>query len=124
YAIGVGLRAVVRGREVLVGGRRLMLAHGVRVSHAQGLLERHKIEGASSLFIAVDGEMQAVVAYRDAPRAESAAVVRALRANGRREVVLLSGDAKAPVDAVGRAVGVDRAVGELLPEDKAAYVKE
>ena len=50
--------------------------------------------------------------------------MQALKANGRREVILLSGDARAPVEAVGRAVGADRAVGELLPEDKAAYVRE
>jgi Cu2+-exporting ATPase len=124
YAIGVGLRARVQGREVLVGGRRLMLAGGVRITQAAKALERHKREGTSSLFIAVDGALEAVVGYRDAPREESVDVVRALRAGGRRQVILLSGDSREPVEAVGRAVGVDRAIGELLPEDKAHHVKE
>jgi Cu2+-exporting ATPase len=124
YTIGVGLRARVEGHDVLVGGERLMKARGVWFAHAREVLERHKREGVSSICVAVDGVLEAVVGYSDAPRAESARVVAALRAGGRREVVLLSGDAKGPVAAVGRAVGVDRAVGELLPEDKARHVKE
>src|SRR5580700_11155366 len=65
-----------------------------------------------------------MLAVADEPRPESLAVVKALRAGGRRQVLLLSGDSRGPVEAVGRAVGVDRAVGELLPEDKAAIVKD
>jgi Cu2+-exporting ATPase len=124
YTIGVGLRARVAGHEVLVGGKRLMLARGVRIAQAQGVVERNLREGVSSIYVAVDGALEAVVAYSDAPRAESVEVVRALRAGGRREVVLLSGDARGPVEAVGRAVGVDHAFGELLPQDKVRHVKE
>ena len=80
--------------------------------------------GAASLFVAVDGHLGCVLGVADEPRPESRAVVSALRAGGRRQIVLLSGDARGPVEAVGRAVGVDRAVGELLPEDKAAVIKE
>jgi Cu2+-exporting ATPase len=124
YEIGVGLRAMVGARDVLIGGKRLMTARGVWLAHAREVVERHRREGVSSIYIAVDGTLEAVVAYTDAPRDESAEVVRALKANGRREVVLLSGDQSGPVEAVGRAVGVDRAIGDLLPEDKARHVKE
>jgi Cu2+-exporting ATPase len=124
YSIGLGLSARVGGREVLVGGKRLMMKQGVRIAHARATTDRHKEMGASSLYVAVDGRLGCVLAVADEPRPESVAVVRALRAGGRREVLLLSGDARGPVEAVGRAVGVDRAVGELLPEEKAAYVKD
>ena len=124
YEIGIGLRAMVGTRDVLVGGRRLMTARGVWFAHAREVVERHRREGVSSIYIAIDGTLEAVVAYSDAPRDESVAVVRALKANGRREVILLSGDQSGPVEAVGRAVGVDRAIGDLLPEDKARHVKE
>jgi P-type E1-E2 ATPase len=109
---------------VLVGGKRLMVAHGVWIAHAQSTVERNLREGVSSIYVAIDGALETVVGYCDAPRAESADVVRALRANGRREVILLSGDADGPVQSVGRAVGVSRAYGELLPEDKVRHVKE
>jgi heavy metal translocating P-type ATPase len=124
YSIGLGLAARVQGHVVLVGGRRLMMQHGVRIAHARGTAERHRAMGAASLYVAVDGRLGCMLAVADEPRPESLAVVKALRAGGRRQVLLLSGDARGPVEAVGRAVGVDRAVGELLPEDKAAIVKD
>ena len=124
YAIGLGLSARVQGCQVLVGGKRLMLKHGVRIAHARATTDRHREMGAASLYVAVDGRLGCVLAVADEPRPESLGVVKALRAGGRREVVLLSGDSRGPVEAVGRAVGVDRAIGELLPEEKAAYVKD
>jgi Cu2+-exporting ATPase len=124
YTIGVGLRARVAGHDVLIGGRRLMVSRGVWFAHAQAKVERSQAEGVSSLYVAVDGALEAVIGYADAPRAESVSVVKALRAGGRRKVVLLSGDARGPVEAVGAAVGVDAAYGELLPEDKVRHVKE
>jgi Cu2+-exporting ATPase len=124
YAIGLGLQARVHGRSVLVGGKRLMMRHGVRMSHAREATERHKTMGAASLYVAIDGALGCVLGVADEPRPESRSVVSALKAGGRRQIVLLSGDAKGPVEAVGRAVGVDRALGELLPEEKAAFVKE
>jgi Cu2+-exporting ATPase len=124
YSIGLGLSARVQGREVLVGGKRLMLQHGVRIAHARATTERHREMGAASLYVAVDGQLGCLLAVADEPRPESHGVVSALRAGGRRQVILLSGDARAPVEAVGKAVGVDQAIGELLPEEKAAFVRD
>jgi heavy metal translocating P-type ATPase len=123
YAIGLGLAARVEGRRVLVGGTRLMTAHGVRTANGIQVLEAHTIAGASSILVAIDGELQAVIGYADEPRRESRDVVRALKANGRREVILMSGDARAPVLAVARAIGIDQAFAEMLPEDKAERVR-
>ena len=61
--------------------------------------------------------------YADKPRAESAAVVEALRAGGRRQVLLMSGDSRSVADAVGARLGVDRVMSELMPEDKAHHVR-
>jgi Cu2+-exporting ATPase len=124
YTLGAGLAARVGGRAVLVGNRSLLERHGVAVTRAQATLDRHRAAGASSLCVAVDGELAAVLGYADAPRPESRAVVGALKAGGRREVLLLSGDGPGPVSAVGRAVGADRALAELLPEDKARHIQE
>jgi len=65
----------------------------------------------------------AVIGYADEPRRESREVVRALKANGRRQVILMSGDARAPVLAVAQAIGIDQAFAELLPVDKADRVR-
>src|SRR5262249_52975787 len=116
YTIGAGLSARVEGRAVLIGSLRLMRDHGVRGRQAEAAMRLHREVGASSLCVAVDGELAAVIGYADEPRPESRAVVRTLKAGKRREVILLSGDAPSPVEAVARAVGVDHAVPELLPE--------
>ena len=124
YKIGVGLAARVGGRVVLVGGRRLMQAHAIDIVRGHAAAEQHRLAGASSIFVAVDGVLEVVIGYADEPRPESREVVRLLKANGRRKIILMSGDARAPVEAVARAVGVDEAMGELLPEDKAKRVRE
>ncbi len=124
FVIGRGVAARVAGRDVLVGSGRFLGENGVPAGAAEGVLARHRAAGVSTLLVAVDGRFEGALGYADAPRPESAAVVAALKAGGRRRTVLLSGDARAPVEAVARAVGVDEAHGELLPEDKVAFVKE
>jgi heavy metal translocating P-type ATPase len=124
YTIGVGLSACVQGRSVLVGGGRLMSAHGVSITKAQAAVAEQGRDGVSSLFVAVDGELEGVLGYADELREESRAVVRALRAGGRREIVLMSGDAGAAVEAIARSLGIQSAAAELLPADKASAVRD
>jgi Cu2+-exporting ATPase len=126
FTVGMGVRARVEGREVVVGGARYLEKLGIEVDGVPGAIEvlaRNRHEGRSSVLVALDDALVGVLALFDEPRGESRQVVQALKANGRREVVLMSGDAKAPVDGVARAVGVDRAYAELLPEAKAAQVR-
>jgi heavy metal translocating P-type ATPase len=124
YAIGRGLEARVDGQSVLVGSARLMADHGIRSPRGTMAIEAHARTGASSLFVAVDGEIAVVIGHADAPRPESRDVVRTLQAGGRRQIVLLSGDARASVETVSRSIGIDEAFAEMLPEDKAEKVKE
>lgn len=123
-SIGRGVAARVGDHWVVVGGKRAMLEHGIRASNARAVTERHRALGASSVLVAVDDQVAAVIAISDEPRAESASVIHELRAGGRRQVMILSGDTKSVVEATGRALGVDRAVGELLPEEKVVVVRE
>ena len=122
--VGRGVSAHVAGRRVVVGGKRAILEHGIRASDARAIIDRHRGIGASSILVAIDDRVVAVLAVSDQPRAESAAVIEELRAHGRRDVLLLSGDARSAVEAIGRALHISRAEGELLPEDKVAAVKE
>ncbi len=124
YTIGAGLAARVDGRRVLVGSLRLMRRENIQIGAlAQRAMEAHRSGGASSLCVAVDGRLEVVLGYADELRPEAHDVVRALKAGGRREVILMSGDAAGPVAAIAARVGVDRALAELLPEDKAQHVK-
>jgi Cu2+-exporting ATPase len=124
YVIGRGIDARVGGRQVLVGSARWLRENGVATLAAEPVSARHRAAGISTLLVAVDGTLEGALGYADEPRPESAAVISALRAGGRRRTVLLSGDGRAPVEAVARAVGVDEARAELLPEEKVAFVRE
>jgi Cu2+-exporting ATPase len=86
-------------------------------------LARFNADKSSSLCVAVNDRVVGVIAYSDGIRPESAAIIRRLRDSGRREVVLLSGDSPEVVRNLARTVGIDTAVGGLLPEQKADYVR-
>ena len=123
YVIGAGVEAQVAGHRVLVGRRKLMRTHGLDSPEVESIASRHRALGASSLFVAIDDRLEAALAYADKPREESAAVVEALRAGGRREVLLMSGDSRGVAEAVAARLGVDRVMSELMPEDKARRVR-
>jgi Cu2+-exporting ATPase len=122
--VGLGICARVRGRDVRVGRARWMESQKLRIG--PGLkrhLARFRRSQISSLCVAVDGRVVGAVSYSDGTRPESAATIRSLRANGRRKVVLLSGDSPAVVKTVARSLEIDEAVGGLLPEEKADYIR-
>lgn len=123
YAVGKGVVARLGEREVIVGCDRLMTARGIEIGPAQPTLERHQRSSISSLVVAIDGRLAAVLGYADTLRPESSAVIRALQAGGRRRIVLMSGDASGPAEEVGRRVGADEVLSELLPHEKADHVR-
>ncbi|HEY8090045.1 MAG TPA: heavy metal translocating P-type ATPase [Polyangiaceae bacterium] len=123
YVIGLGLRALVQGRVVHVGNARMMRESHIDPSAGERACAALAAEGSSCVMVAVDGQLAAVIGYADAPRPESADVVAKLRAGGRRKVMLLSGDARAPVEAIARMVGIDEAIADVMPEDKAEVVR-
>ncbi len=123
YTIGSGVEALVSGHRVLVGRRQLMRTNGLDSPEVESIAKRHRQLGASSLFVAVDDVLEAAVAYADKPREESASVIAALRAGGRRQVLLMSGDSSGVAEAVGARLGVDRVLSELMPEEKARHVR-
>ena len=123
YRIGLGLEARVAGHLVHIGSPRLMNEVSIDASLGEPPRVAFAARGASTLLLAIDGRLEAVIAYADAPRPESPEVVKLLRAGGRRRVILLSGDAKEPVQAIARHCGIDQAIADVLPEHKADLVR-
>ena len=100
----------------------MMRELGIDPALAEQARDEMAKHGVSSVLVAIDGKLAGVMGYADAPRPESARVVELLKAGGRRRVILLSGDARAPVEAIARRLGIDEAIGEVLPEEKAAVI--
>ena len=122
---GHGVEAVVDGRRVLVGNRRLMDAQGVDTSALAEAAESAATNGRTAAFAAVDGKVAGLFAIADPIKAESAEAVRDLTGLG-IEVWLVTGDGRATAEAVARQAGIppERVLAEVLPGDKAAKVEE
>jgi Cu+-exporting ATPase len=118
---GKGVIATVTGRWVLAGNRRLLADHGVDTSPLEPLIDRLSGEGKTPMMIAVDGAPAGVVAVADTLKPESAAAVAVLRHAG-IDVVMMTGDNRRTAEAIAHAVGIDTALAEVLPGDKAGEI--
>ncbi|WP_448072952.1 heavy metal translocating P-type ATPase [Georgenia yuyongxinii] len=117
---GQGVRALVDGREVLVGNRRLLAAAGIDAEPAD--VERLAADGKTPMLAVVDGRFAGVIGVADTLKEGSAAAVAALQARG-IDVIMMTGDNRATAAAIARQVGIRRVVAEVMPEHKAAEVK-
>ena len=73
---------------------------------------------ATTVYVAVDGIYQGAILLRDAPKKDAQPAIRSLRALGVKQTAMLSGDSKEVAEAIGQEIGLDRAIGGLLPQDK------
>jgi Cd2+/Zn2+-exporting ATPase/Cu+-exporting ATPase len=120
YTPGRGVRVTYQGEEILVGSRTFLMDRGVkRVLPVDG----QDGSGSTHVYVARRGQVLGSIRIADVLRPEAKNAVLAMRQMGLR-IVLLSGDTQAATASVGRDLGVDEAVGELLPEQKAQWVRE
>jgi heavy metal translocating P-type ATPase len=117
YTPGRGIRVTYRNEEILVGSRALLLEHRVKSIPLDDM-------GASSeVYVARSGQLLGSIRIADVLRPEAKEAVAAMCQMGLK-TILLSGDTQAVTASVGRELGVDEAVGELLPEQKAKWVSD
>jgi Cu2+-exporting ATPase len=116
---GRGARATVEGRDVSVGGPRLLADLGLE---ALGDSEAWARDGRTVLHVVVGGRVAGALAIEDEIRPESTEAVRALHALGIR-VAMITGDSQAVADSVARQLGIDEVAAQVLPADKAAAVQ-
>jgi Cu2+-exporting ATPase len=121
---GRGVEAVIDGQRYAVGGPALLRERHLdepEALHAQ--VEEWKARGAAVLYLARGGEIVGALALEDQIRPEAKEAVAELRRIGKR-VVMITGDAHQVAEAVGKELGVDEVMAEVLPEDKDAKVAE
>lgn len=120
---GAGVDAVVTGRRVLVGNRRLFEKAHIPVSVEAGEhLDRLDAAGCTSMLIASDGILRGIVAARDRLRPDAAGAIAELRQLGIGSIVLLTGDRAGATRSVSAQLDLNDVQAELLPQDKAAYL--
>jgi len=119
YTPGRGVRVTYQHEEILVGSRAFLTECGVNVLPAGG----NGSSGTSEVQVARGGQVLGCIRIADVLRPEAKYAVAAMREMGLK-TVLLSGDTQGVAATVGRDLGVDEAVGELLPEQKARWLNE
>lgn len=113
---GHGIRAVIDGREVFAGNKKLMEQQSVSVPECgcRGTM----------VHVAADGGYAGHIVISDVVKETSAAAIKSLKENGVKQTVMLTGDAKSTAEEVAQALGLDKFYAELLPADKVEKVEE
>ena len=120
---GRGARAQVAGRDILVGGPRLVTEYSVEVpAELRPLADQWSAAGRTVLYVVAGGRALGVLSLEDEIRPESKEAVAALHARGIR-VAMITGDSSAVADTVARRLAIDQFAAQVLPADKAAAVQ-
>ncbi len=120
---GHGVEAQVEGHHVLLGNAKLLSERGVALGRLEPEAIRLADEGKTPMFVAIDGVAAGLVAAADTIKEDSVAAIARLKQMG-LEVAMLTGDNRRTAAAIGRQVGVDRVLAEVLPQDKAREVQK
>ena len=120
--VGRGVTGMVDGRRVALGNGRYLREIGVDVAPLEAEAEALRRDGATAIFVAVDGAAAGVLGIADPVKATTAQAIRDLKAAGLR-LVMITGDNRTTAEAVARRLGIDDVQAEVLPQDKAAVVE-
>ena len=121
---GGGVQAVVEERTMLVGTPKLLAAHNIALQPVeQEQLAQLQAQGKTVMAVALDGKAVGLIAVADRVRATSKQAIAELQAMG-IQVAMLTGDNRRTGEVVGRELGIERVFAEVLPADKAQYVKK
>ena len=121
--IGKGVTGKVDDRALVIGNRRIMADAGIDTTSLDAVADVMRGDGATAIFVAIDGAAAGVIAIADPVKASSPAAIAALKTDGIR-VVMLTGDNATTARAVARQLGIDDVEAEVLPEDKAKVVEK
>jgi Cu+-exporting ATPase len=120
---GQGVRGTVGGKAVAMGNARLMEAMGVDISGVVEAADAGRAEGQTVMFAAIEGVLGGIVGVADPVKESTPEAIRALHEEGLR-IVMLTGDNAVTAATVAKKLGIDEVMADVMPEDKAAKVKE
>ncbi|HWT51271.1 MAG TPA: heavy metal translocating P-type ATPase, partial [Caulobacter sp.] len=119
--LGKGVTGTVEGKAILIGSARFLAEQGQSPSSLETMAERLRLDGATAIYVTIDGRAAAVLAIADPIKTTTASALAALKSDGIR-VVMLTGDNRTTALAVARRLGVDEVEADVLPHEKAQVV--
>ncbi len=119
---GKGAFGMVERKRVHVGNAAFFAEMKIATDALAAEAEKLRKDGATAVFVAIDGKPAAVIGIADAVKATTAAAIAGLHAEGIR-IVMLTGDNRTTAEAVARKLGIDEVEAEVLPDRKSAVIK-
>ncbi|MBU7591177.1 heavy metal translocating P-type ATPase [Metabacillus halosaccharovorans] len=120
---GFGIQAMVQGKELFIGTRKLMAKHNIDVQNVLVKMENLEKQGKTAMLVAIDGQYAGIVAVADTIKDTSKEAIARLHSMG-LEVVMITGDNTQTAQAIAKQVGIKKVIAEVLPEGKAEEVKK
>ncbi|MBI2594610.1 copper-translocating P-type ATPase [Candidatus Curtissbacteria bacterium] len=120
---GHGVEAQVEGKHILVGTIKLMTDRNVNITNLKKDVDRLVSEGKTIMLLAVNGKLAGVAAAADPLKPTAKKAVERMQSLG-LEVAMITGDNQKTAETIGKPLGIKRIFAEVLPEDKAKYVKK
>jgi len=120
---GHGVEAVVEGKSILVGTVKLMKDRNIDISPVQKQIDKLFDEGKTLMILAINGKVAGVAAAKDEIKKSAKNAISRMKNMG-LVVAMITGDNKKTADSISHELGIDRVFSEVLPEDKATYVKK
>jgi len=120
---GRGVTGMLDGRKIALGNRKLLEELGISAGVLPDKAEAMRREGQTAMFVAVDGKAAGLLGVADPIKSTTAEAIEKLHVEGIR-VVMLTGDSKTTAEAVGKKLGIDEVIAEVLPDQKAEIIKK
>ena len=120
---GFGIKAIVDGKEILVGTRRLMNQYNVDIKAVLEKMNDLEKQGKTAMLVAIDGTYAGIVAVADTIKDTSTEAISRMKEMG-LEVIMITGDNQATANAIAKQAGIEHVIAEVLPEGKAEEVKK
>ena len=125
YLVAHGISTTIGGKRAIIGSYHFVFEdEKCRIPEGKEEVFEALPEEYSHLYLAIEGKLAAVICIEDPLREEAPAVIKRLRENGFKKIVMMTGDSERTACAIARRVGVDEYYSEVLPEDKARFVEE
>ncbi len=120
---GKGITGTVEGRKIALGNAALATDLGIGTAWLHDKIDELRGQGQTVMHLSIDGQLAGLIAVADRIKETTADAIRSLHAEGLR-IIMVTGDSKRTADAVGRQLGIDEIVAEVLPDKKSEIVKK
>ena len=124
YIVAHGIASTIDGKKAVIGSWHFVFEdEGVKIPAREKKKFEQIPDGFSHLYLAIGGKLSAVICIEDPVRPEAGAVIRELKQRGILSTVMMTGDSSRTAASIAAETGIDLWKAEVLPEDKAAYIR-